>query len=119
MFSCFFRDCSSSAGYGQTMNNPYARDSPSRNPYDNRSASLEHRNDHRQHAPSHHYEDVVCTKHQFQNVSVSFNLLDLFIFGALRILQYSIQCSDKVHDLYVDDQRSLKVISANSIIHVL
>ncbi|XP_057205475.1 uncharacterized protein zgc:158432 [Triplophysa rosa] len=48
---------SSSAGYGQTMNNPYARDSPSRNPYDNRSASLEHRNDYRQHAPSHPYED--------------------------------------------------------------
>ncbi|XP_056600808.1 uncharacterized protein zgc:158432 [Triplophysa dalaica] len=52
------RPYSSSAGYGQTMNNPYARDSPSRNPYDNRGASLEHRNDYRQHAPSHHYEDV-------------------------------------------------------------
>ncbi|KAA0717200.1 hypothetical protein E1301_Tti017365 [Triplophysa tibetana] len=62
---------SSSAGYGQTMNNPYARDSPSRNPYDNRSASLEHRNDYRQHGPSHPYEDVVCTKHQFENVSNS------------------------------------------------
>lgn len=47
-------------GPGETVNNPYARDySPSPNPYDNRGPSSVHRNDYRQTAPSHLYEDVI------------------------------------------------------------
>ncbi|XP_056093784.1 uncharacterized protein zgc:158432 [Rhinichthys klamathensis goyatoka] len=48
---------SNGAGRGQIVRNPYARDSPSRNPYEDHSPSAEH-NHYRPHAPSHTHEDL-------------------------------------------------------------
>lgn len=48
---------SNGAGLGQIVSNSYARDSPSRNPYEDHSPSAEH-NPYRPHAPSHSYEDL-------------------------------------------------------------
>ncbi|CAM4541106.1 unnamed protein product [Leuciscus chuanchicus] len=48
---------SNGAGRGQIVSNQYARDSSSRNPYEDHNPSAEH-NHYRPHAPSHAYEDL-------------------------------------------------------------
>ncbi|KAF4113168.1 uncharacterized protein zgc:158432 [Onychostoma macrolepis] len=49
---------SNGAVRGQIVGNPYARDSPSRKPYEDHSPSADHRSDYRSRAPSHTYDNL-------------------------------------------------------------